>query len=494
MPTARTANAPSCPWGKSSMTFFHLGDAWKRRGFPRSATVTSCSGGLDPRSARGRRFFGERLAAPLPLLVRIDARRPASWIALATALLAGLALLGGQGPSPGIVAAAWIVGTLVTVAAIGEVPLELCDGGSAGRPRRFAAWLWQRFGWPLAGLLVATAAAQGGGCGGVPASLLLAAVVAAAIILVARLRTANAADSASLALAGGFATGALLFWLGGFRSGTESLAAAALLWAGAGLAAWTAAGLRAPVAGWPDWSNAVVGGPPRTGEGLRFGVLPSQGPLRRLLTRVSMLSSLAAMVGWLFLDPERTALYGLLAGAWFVALAVPRAALLDGMAVTVSWAGIFRSAADDRDRSRPFSGPLSRPLPAVFSAHASLSCAAILAWPALVAAALAAGSPARGWQLVAIAAVLAGAAIGLALSATVSAVVGASGETLQAGLLALTVALVIAATALPPSLPRLPSWGRPAPAGQSAVERRRGSCQTPHTVHLLGAGFAGPKE
>jgi hypothetical protein len=223
-----------------------------------------------------------------------------------------------------------------------------------------------------------------------------------------------------------------------------------------GLAAWAAAGLRIAVAAGPDWSDAVVGGPPRTGEGLRLGVLPSQGPLRRLLTRVSMLSSLAGMVGWLFLDPERTALYGLLAGGWFVALAVPRAALLDGMAVSVSWDGILRSAADDSDRWRPFTGPLRRPLPAVFSAHASLSCAAVLAWPALVAAALAAGSPARGWQLVAIAAVLAGAAAGLALAATGSAVVGASGETLQASLLAVTVAVVIATTAPSPSLPRLP--------------------------------------
>jgi hypothetical protein len=394
----------------------------------------------------------------VPLLMRIDARRPASWIALATALLAGLALI-GQGPSPGVVAAAWLVGALVTVAAIGEVPLELCDGGPGGRPRCVAAWLWQRVAWPLTGMLVATATARG--AGSVPAAMLLAAAVAAATILVARLRAANAADSASLALVGGGGTAALLLWLGGIRATWESLAAAALLWAGLGLVAWAAAGLRIAVAAGPDWSDAVVGGPPRTGEGLRLGVLPSQGPLRRLLTRVSMLSSLAGMVGWLFLDPERTALYGLLAGGWFVALAVPRAALLDGMAVSVSWDGILRSAADDSDRWRPFTGPLRRPLPAVFSAHASLSCAAVLAWPALVAAALAAGSPARGWQLVAIAAVLAGAAAGLALAATGSAVVGASGETLQASLLAVTVAVVIATTAPSPSLPRLPFWAIP---------------------------------
>jgi hypothetical protein len=48
---SKRGGRPSCPWKKSSMTFFHLADRWKRRGFPRSAVVASCSGRLVPQSA-----------------------------------------------------------------------------------------------------------------------------------------------------------------------------------------------------------------------------------------------------------------------------------------------------------------------------------------------------------------------------------------------------------------------------------------------------------
>ena len=39
------------PWAKPSMAFVHLADRWKRRGFPRSAFLASCSGRLVPQSA-----------------------------------------------------------------------------------------------------------------------------------------------------------------------------------------------------------------------------------------------------------------------------------------------------------------------------------------------------------------------------------------------------------------------------------------------------------
>jgi competence protein ComEC len=42
---------PICPWTKPSLAFVHLADRWKRRGFPRSAVVASCSGRLVPQSA-----------------------------------------------------------------------------------------------------------------------------------------------------------------------------------------------------------------------------------------------------------------------------------------------------------------------------------------------------------------------------------------------------------------------------------------------------------
>lgn len=43
---------PSCPWKKSFLTFFHLADGWKSRGFPRPAVAASCGGRRVPQSAR----------------------------------------------------------------------------------------------------------------------------------------------------------------------------------------------------------------------------------------------------------------------------------------------------------------------------------------------------------------------------------------------------------------------------------------------------------
>ena len=409
---------------------------------------------------RGRPAPGRSWRLPAP--VRIDARRPATWIAAATAAIAGCVLMGGADSAPHIVAAAWLVGALATVAAIGDLPMELCAGAAGGRTRCVAAWLWQRSAWPAAGMLVAwTFAAPAGAAGGGAAMVAMAAAVAvtAAVVLAARLRHANAADAASLAIAGGCGTAALLLWMARGRPPADALAAVSLGWAGTGIALLAAARLQSLAAGWNGgWHGepTLVGGlPPRTAEGLWFGVLPAQGPLRRLLTRVAMGSSLAAMVGWLFLDPGRTSLYGLLAGGWFVALAVPRAALLDGMAAAGSWAGVLRSAAADPSR-RPLAALAGRPLPAAFSTHVAVSAAAILGWPPLVAAALSAGDPDRGWRLAAIALALAAAAAALVAIAAAFAALGASAETLLAGLLALTVAVVIAAATLPPSLPHLP--------------------------------------
>jgi len=47
-PGSRTALA--CPWTKPSMAFVHWADRWKRRGFPGSPAVASCSGRLVPQS------------------------------------------------------------------------------------------------------------------------------------------------------------------------------------------------------------------------------------------------------------------------------------------------------------------------------------------------------------------------------------------------------------------------------------------------------------
>ena len=68
----------NCPWKKSSMTFFHVVDRWKRRGFPGSTIAASCGGRLVPQPAtvappgvqsaeRVRRFGEQRRVAEIPL-------------------------------------------------------------------------------------------------------------------------------------------------------------------------------------------------------------------------------------------------------------------------------------------------------------------------------------------------------------------------------------------------------------------------------------------
>jgi hypothetical protein len=174
------------------------------------------------------------------------------------------------------------------------------------------------------------------------------------------------------------------------------------------LAAWTVAGL---VAAGIDWRRRAAdawlhdAGPPRT--------------LRLCLTAVAMASALAAMIGWLFLDPSRAALLPLLSVGWFVALAVPEAALGDGA-----------SDAGGRRRWRQ-------------SLAAIVTPAAILGWPAVVAAALGAGGVGGIRAAVVTIVVLAVAAAVLAAVVWSLAALGASAETAQAVALAVALALPI---------------------------------------------------
>jgi hypothetical protein len=172
------------------------------------------------------------------------------------------------------------------------------------------------------------------------------------------------------------------------------------------VAAWIVAGLLAAGIDWrrraaADWLHDA--GPPRA--------------LRLCLTAVAMASALAAMIGWLFLDPSRASLLPVLSVGWFVALAVPEAALGDGATGPAGWW-----------RLRP-------------SLAAIVTPAAILGWPALVAATLGAGG-AGGIRAAAVTiVVLAVAAVLLAAIVWSLAAAGATAETLQAVALAAALAL-----------------------------------------------------
>ena len=80
----------------------------------------------------------------LALLARIDARRPASWLALLAA--AGGVVSAALTPVPAAVALGWWGGTLAVVTALGELPDDEQWSGMPTPP-----WLAGRLLWPLAG-------------------------------------------------------------------------------------------------------------------------------------------------------------------------------------------------------------------------------------------------------------------------------------------------------------------------------------------------------
>lgn len=265
-----------------------------------------------------------------PLLLRIDARRPASWIGLAVACAAG----GAAGPLEAMAMAA-----LATVAAAGDAPRPFA-GPDDGQ------WLAERMAWAGAGIF-AGAAVRWLVMGGFGAEAIVpacAVVIATGIVLHrARAEELPAADGASLALVAATAS-----FLAGAAAGSVAMA----------LATWGVA-----VAAMVLWLRIARSSPaplPRGGD--LVGGLVSRTPIRRGLGRIAMLTMLAAMAAWLLLDPERSGWAAWLGVAWIVSLAAPAALL---------------PAAEDQRASIE-----------TVARHA-----AVLSWPAVVAAGMAGGQP-----------------------------------------------------------------------------------------------------
>jgi len=413
----------------------------------------------------------------LRLLVGIDARRPASWIALAVGAAAGWwAVI--TGPHAWLVGVACGTSVLVAVAAVGDLPVELCRGSACISPARLAAvWGMLRAAWPLVG--AATAACLASGAEAFPAAPAVAAVLAGgmtvAAVVVARAARATAADAAAVALAigGAGAAAGLTFGLtfgltvGSSRSGGwGAVAAAAAGWclaAAVTVVAWrTFAGADA-VVDRLTFAGDPPGGVPATGwERLHLDPLPAVGPVQGVLERLAMASTLVAMAGWLILRPDLVPESGqaaaapawpwaLLSAVWYVCLAVPRATLLDGACGTAAWERLFLSAAgpatDGPGRIRGLTawrigGPR-------FAAVAALVPAAILGWPPLVGGLVSSTSPSHGWPPLAITAGLAFAAVSLATLTMAGTRTGAARETLFAVALAFAVTTMLAAAGLP---------------------------------------------
>jgi len=326
-----------------------------------------------------------------PILVRYDARRPASWLMLAAGAVASWAL-GRGGPADDLLisrlATTVFAAGLLAVGSVGELPRNTFRAVGIG-PRLSLVWAFERVAWPISGWWLGTLAAMlMGQAPPMPAATAglatLAAVAASLTIAMLVNKGGRAADAASAALA------------------------AAAVVAAVGLVAGRPADARgfivSAVAGWG--ALAAVGfGLERPAEALRT--------TRPLLNAAAMVAALGGMVGWLFLDPAAAGHAVTLCLGSFVSLAVPEATLGDGVSSRPGWRRLYRSALDLRRLG--WLAPLGRYGDAV---TATAGTAAILGWPPLVALLLSgAGSEAGRAAMLAVAGLAAAAAALVALVA-----------------------------------------------------------------------------
>ena len=437
----------------------------------------------------------------LRLFVGIDQRRPASWITLAMGGWLGWWCAAATTDQSGGIA--MLAAAVLAVAAIGDVPLVICL--PAGRWRQFlwgCAWACERAAWPFVGMMLGMLAA-----GGVPKSFEIAtaamagALLAAVTLVASRLSGAKAADAASLVLLVAAASAAPAIGLAP-RLGGSCVG---------GVAAWLLLGGLVWASSW-SWSQraareTLLPGSHRAGnvagaDVLHVDALPANGPLRQTLTRLAMVAALAAMAGWLVLEPavdptagnghdhlgqhgqwdrmvhvhHAAAAWALFTAAWFICLAVPQATLQDGLAGTRGWERLFRTTPGARRGGVAWRPRLSVPRlgPVRFAGGVAVSQAAILGWPVLVCVVLSLPTPAAARLPLGIVIGLAGAAALVTAIVSLGAALHASRETAFATALAILLAIVVgvltvaAGSTLParhsgqPASPSPPSFVPPA--------------------------------
>ena len=405
------------------------------------------------------------------LFMRVDARRLASWISLLITMvgsywLQSLAVNGSLSVGAGMMGA-MLVGTLSTAAAIGDVPIGICQAYGGGGTTAAVIWVSERTAWPLTGILLAAAASGESIAVLLAAAMLLASLLTAVTITKSRLLGARAADAGSLSLMMASAAIAAGYSVGACHAGNAAheqnaaFTVASAVWCALCLVAWL----------WSRVSESspelAAGSAARGSYGvLRHNTLPTEGCLRRLLTGFSMGAALFGMVGWLFLSVNRAEFYCLLSVVLFICLAVPQATLLDGCATMTALKDLFRSAAKIRSTGllqrlglqrlglqrlglqRLGLQRLGRPR---FSYGVALSHAALLGWPPLVSAACMLQTQSRAWESAAIVVSVAAVATLLTIVTMLLPTALASEETAYAFMLLLVIVIALA-------LPARVSW------------------------------------
>jgi len=430
----------------------------------------------------------------LGLFVSIDLRRPASWITLAMGGWLGWWSAAATADQSGGIA--MLSAAVLAVAAIGDIPLAVCR--PAGRGRQFlwgCAWACERAAWPFVGMMLGMLAADGGmrSFEIVPAAT-VGALLAAVTTAASRLSGAKAADAASLVLLMAAASAAAAIGLASRLGGSCVGGVAAWLALGGLVVAWSRSQRTA--------IEAVLPGSHRVGhvagaDVLHVDALPANGPLRQTLTRLAMVAALAAMAGWLVLEPavdsgsggghdhlgqhgqwdrllqvrHAAAAWALFTAAWFIGLAVPQATLQDGMAGVRNWERLFRTTSGARRGSAAWRPRLSVPRlgPVRFAGGVALSQAALLGWPVLVCVVLSLPTPSAARLPLGIVIGLAAAAVVVSAIVAFGAAVQASRETMFATILVIALAIVVggltvaAGSMLPDGQPASPSSPSPLP-------------------------------
>jgi hypothetical protein len=355
------------------------------------------------RAARPVRARAAEWLAAGPLLLRMAARRPASWMA------AGLAYAAVSAGQPLVTMA---VAALATLAAAG-------DFSPPGMSRCDAGWFAARLVWPLAGMTI-----------GLVATPTVAAPALSALVLTAvslwTVRQAGAAATIDLTPADtvslGMVTAAAAVSVG---SMTDSWLLAAATW-----------GVLLPVGPCVVWwlHDAADAPLPRATSDLVPSLL-SRVPIRRFLGRAAMVTMLAAMVGWLLLDPTQAGWAAALAVASMLSLAGPVAAFQDGTKAAAGspWDMVWRSTPG----GRLLGGGGSLAVETV------IRHVAILGWPSLVAAAVAVGTPTGPWPALLVAASLLATAGLMVAVVVVCRGLSLSGDTVLAAVLTVAAAALL---------------------------------------------------
>jgi hypothetical protein len=389
--------------------------------------------------------------AVISTLVRIDARRPAAWIAFGSAMAAAAALPSVATMRPALAIAC---GGLTAVAGVGGLP--------AGMAADVAAWVGLgRLAWPIGGAVVGTAIA--GLAGAPPVGCWAGAFMIATAIATgwAVCRAAHAgiapAEAASLPL---LMTAAAACAAAIPESLTWSAIAAFVCFA---TLAGIAAGAAPLVRGGHSWPSVSPGSDGHRGtrairseHGDPVSVRAHGSKHASPLDRLAMASALGSMVVCYFLAPEYAWVYAVISATWFVALAGPAATIAAGPRDAGRRGLLVRSAAG----GPRLPGSLAHALTAIGF------YAAVLGWPAVVAALLRGGAAAasRGpleepLAAIALLAMLAGGMA--AIVAVVTLIPDKAGQTAfhSGGTTALAVVMVAALVAMLAIGVRLP--GRP---------------------------------